>query len=166
MKKYLSIVFALLSIALCILIFLFSSQNGVISSDASGRVTELILRIFIKGWDELSTKERRLMISQWALTVRKCAHFAEYAALGFFFCGLWESMECRAFLGCATRILIPWIFASLYAASDEFHQRFVDGRGPSVRDVALDSLGALAGILLMVLCIAIYRSIRDSRKDK
>ena len=36
----------------------------------------------------------------------------------------------------------------LLAAGDEYHQSFVAGRGPSVKDVGIDSFGALIGILL------------------
>lgn len=35
----------------------------------------------------------------------------------------------------------------LYAISDEVHQLFVPGRGGQVRDVIIDSAGAIAGIL-------------------
>ena len=42
-----------------------------------------------------------------------------------------------ALLGCA-----------LFAASDEFHQTFVKSRTPSVRDVLLDTGGALLGLLI------------------
>lgn len=35
----------------------------------------------------------------------------------------------------------------LYAASDEFHQSFVPGRGPRVMDIGIDTLGSLVGLL-------------------
>ncbi len=42
---------------------------------------------------------------------------------------------------------LAWVMAVTYAASDECHQSFVPGRGPSVWDVLLfDNLGALAGL--------------------
>ena len=40
-----------------------------------------------------------------------------------------------------------------FACTDEFHQSFVAGRGPSKRDVMIDSAGALFGIILVqVFC--------------
>lgn len=41
---------------------------------------------------------------------------------------------------------------SIYAASDEFHQAFVPGRTPDIRDWAVDMAGALvvAGIIFSV----------------
>ena len=42
-----------------------------------------------------------------------------------------------------------WLMALLFSATDEFHQTFVPGRGPSLWDVFLfDNLGALAGLLV------------------
>ena len=39
----------------------------------------------------------------------------------------------------------------LYAALDEYHQTFVPGRSGQIRDVVIDSLGLLFGILLILL---------------
>lgn len=43
---------------------------------------------------------------------------------------------------------LVFLLTSLYALSDEFHQLFVPGRAFELLDLALDSLGGLAGILL------------------
>lgn len=43
--------------------------------------------------------------------------------------------------------VFAWLLAILYAASDEFHQSFVPGRGSGILDVGIDGLGALLGIL-------------------
>lgn len=71
----------------------------------------------------------------WDLALRKLAHLTEYAILG-------------ALLLRATRR--PWlalVLAALYAVSDEVHQHFVEGRHAAPLDVAIDTVGALAGIL-------------------
>jgi VanZ family protein len=41
------------------------------------------------------------------------------------------------------------LFVALYAASDEFHQLFVATRDASLRDVAIDTFGAVLGIILL-----------------
>jgi VanZ family protein len=47
------------------------------------------------------------------------------------------------------RFRLAWAFAILYAISDEFHQSFVPGRGPSVWDVIIfDNLGMLLALFL------------------
>ncbi|NHC41026.1 VanZ family protein [Bacillus sp. MM2020_1] len=47
----------------------------------------------------------------------------------------------------------------LYAASDEFRQIFVPGRGPLVKDVFIDSAGAVVGI-------GIYQIVNKIVKEK
>ena len=56
--------------------------------------------------------------------VRKCAHAGEYAVLGALLCLL--ALEQRLSVGIALAA------GALYAAGDEFHQRFVPGRKLSV----------------------------------
>ena len=89
-------------------------------------------------------------ISLIVLIVRKCAHLAEYAILALL---VWRALRRPA--GSAPR---PWswpqagwavLFVALYAATDEFHQSFVPSRDASVRDVLIDTAGAIAGLLLL-----------------
>ena len=71
----------------------------------------------------------------WDLVLRKLAHLTEYALLG-------------ALLLRATGR--PWLalgLGALYATSDEVHQHFVEGRHGAPLDVAIDTVGVLAGIL-------------------
>lgn len=75
--------------------------------------------------------------------VRKTAHVTEYAILGI--------LAVRALrhvrrLPARQLWIAAWLFATIYAASDEFHQIFVPGRTPKVTDVMLDSVGAIIGI--------------------
>jgi VanZ family protein len=73
---------------------------------------------------------------------RKLVHFAEYALL----CFLWW----RALVTVTTpsrAALFAFLLASGYAATDEYHQTFVDGRYGSPVDWAIDSAGAAAAAL-------------------
>ena len=45
-------------------------------------------------------------------------------------------------------IFFAGLFCVGYASLDEFHQSFVHGRGPSPKDVMIDSSGAITGIIL------------------
>jgi VanZ family protein len=75
-------------------------------------------------------------LGTWDLVLRKCAHMTEYAILA-------------VLLARATRRPVPaFVLAVLYAASDELHQHFVRGRHASPVDVAIDAVGALAGLVL------------------
>ncbi len=44
---------------------------------------------------------------------------------------------------------IAFVVAVLYAVSDEFHQSFVPGRYPDIRDILVDAAGVLAALLLL-----------------
>ena len=73
-------------------------------------------------------------LGTWDLVLRKLAHAAEYAVLGF--------LLLRA-LGRESAALAVGI---AYAASDEVHQHFVSGRQGSPLDVLLDSVGVAVGV--------------------
>jgi len=47
-----------------------------------------------------------------------------------------------------SQLYIAWFLATLYSATDEFHQSFVPGRHSAVSDVMVDSLGAAAALWL------------------
>ncbi len=76
---------------------------------------------------------------------RKCIHASEYALL----CMLWwRVLRTRMY---RLRALAPaWAIATLYAASDEYHQRFTPGRQSTWVDVTIDSLGAALFVALVL----------------
>ena len=75
-------------------------------------------------------------LGTWDYILRKGAHMTEYALLA-------------ALLLRALDRELPAFFAALaYAASDELHQHFVHGRHATPVDVAFDTVGILAGLLV------------------
>ena len=82
---------------------------------------------------------------------RKLIHFAEYALLTFLW---WRALVTVTSPGRAA--LFAFLLASGYAATDEYHQTFVDGRHGSPVDWAIDSAGAA----LMALKLRTVR-VRD-----
>mgnify|MGYP001638663077 FL=1 len=46
-------------------------------------------------------------------------------------------------------VILAGIICVGFAGLDEYHQSFVADRGPSLRDVGIDSIGALIGILMV-----------------
>lgn len=93
-------------------------------------------RFFLR---KLEKKEIEKQADEIEFYIRKAAHMTEYAVLTlpgcFWILCQWIPQKTLADGG--------FIFCVLYAATDEFHQSFVGGRGPSVRDVGIDSLGVL-----------------------
>ncbi len=98
-------------------------------------------------------------IDQVHFVVRKTAHLVEYSILGLLLWRLvrldpaWES--CRSW-----QYLTALLLAALYAASDEYHQKFVPGRNAAVSDVLLDTCGAGVGLAL------VWAARRLRRKEK
>lgn len=73
----------------------------------------------------------------------KIIHFGVYAVLG--------ALTLRALAGGRLEtadwrhVALAALLSTLYGASDEWHQAFVPGRTPDLKDVAADALGASAG---------------------
>ena len=136
-----------LVIAIMVMIFCFSAQTGAESGAMSGRITMWILNLVVPGFGDFSPEKQEAVRSTVSFVVRKLAHFSEYALLGL------SLMLHIAQIEKKIAVRLPWLWSwaagTLYAASDEFHQGFVAGRGPSVRDVMIDSAGVIAGALLI-----------------
>ena len=86
-------------------------------------------------------------IAEFQFCVRKAAHVTEYAILALLLC---RAVFCKATANAARSLLFVgvWIACVFVAASDEFHQSFVESRGASVWDVMIDSAGAILGLLI------------------
>ena len=73
---------------------------------------------------------------------RKLIHFAEYALLCFL---LWRPLA--TITDARRAALFAFLITSGYAATDEFHQTFVDGRHGNPVDWLIDSAGAALAAL-------------------
>ena len=87
--------------------------------------------------------------------VRKGAHFTAYFILG------WLIIRALTIKNIVIRCPITLSIATLYAISDEFHQTFIAGRSGEIRDVLIDSIGALIGIMFYL----IFHEILIKRKN-
>jgi VanZ family protein len=68
---------------------------------------------------------------------RKLIHFAEFALLALLW---WRALRSR--FDDRRAALAAFVVTALYAASDEFHQSFVEGRAGSPLDWLIDCAGA------------------------
>ncbi|GIW48525.1 MAG: hypothetical protein KatS3mg079_001 [Caloramator sp.] len=78
--------------------------------------------------------------------IRKAAHFTEYFILYFL---LYNALKEDLYFTPST--VFALVITFLYAASDEFHQSFVPGRGPAFRDVLIDTSGGVLCMLVIYL---------------
>jgi VanZ family protein len=122
---------------------IFAGSSDAASFSHSSRIVEPLVRWLLPG------------ISQDALhtiivVVRKTAHVTEYAILAVL---IWRCQRLGSESGTA---VWPWrtvaftlVWVAAYAATDEFHQRFVPSREASVVDVLIDTAGAVFALLLI-----------------
>ncbi len=84
----------------------------------------------------------------WEFILRKIFHMFEYAVLAILIFRILGQTEKRHIYW---NIFWAFLFAVLYAVSDEYHQLFTAGRVGALQDVLIDSIGALIAIWLIYL---------------
>ena len=152
MKKKVNWFYPFLLLALMVTIYCFSAQVADDSSLTSGRVCRFLAQHFFSGYWELSSEAQNKVVEGLSFVVRKGAHFSEYALMGF----LWYLWLHRVKLA----PLIAFTATVLYSASDEFHQLFVPGRSGEIRDILVDSSGAVCGIIAGFVLICVIYCVR------
>lgn len=151
--------FLLLAVLWAGVLFYMSSEPATESSERSASIAEIILKAVVSDFETMPEPRQIELLASGDHILRKCTHFAAYALLGGLTC-----LSSLGFLATPpTHFCRSILLTTLYAASDEFHQRFVPGRGPAFADVLLDSAGALCGILFILLAAA---SILKKQKKK
>ncbi len=150
------IIFGLLIILNCITIFCFSAQNSEKSSETSGVIVESVVTTISNVNKNVKKESIRDTVT---FVVRKCAHFSIYTLLGIFLMNFANTFN----ISTRRKLLICVLFGILYASSDEFHQSFVGGRSPEVRDVCIDSCGVLFGNFLVIITGKIISSLKKPK---
>ncbi|MBR4039010.1 MAG: VanZ family protein [Clostridia bacterium] len=115
-------------------IFAMSAMPGDVSGGQSGMIVQAAMKLASRLFGPQAAA--RISPDMLHLIVRKGAHMAEYAVL---FCCFYRALR---FEGAKRPGMIALLMCAGYAASDEIHQGFVAGRGPSSADVCIDTLGA------------------------
>lgn len=161
------------TLAIMVVIFMFSAQDGGQSGSLSTTVARTLASIFVSGFDAMSLSEQAAFIDQLAWPIRKTAHATEYACLAIsLVITCWQLYAWRCDSNpsehrLTTRItrtgLVAFAIAVLYAASDEIHQLFIDGRAGQVADVLVDASGAAVGCLLCWLLMYAFLKRRETR---
>jgi len=135
-----------------ILIFTLSAQPAAQSNGISRKVTETIIKIvnkIIPGVDFKILNPNHF--------IRKNAHFFIYLIFGIL---ISIALRKCGVVGVRSMVLVLLICV-LYSISDEFHQAFVPGRGPQIKDVLIDGAGAIVGSSLYVGLIRINKKFKS-----
>lgn len=144
-------------------IFTLSGQPGDASAALSYRVSYKIVEIKSRIADDY--KDAYQLAYEAELIhpkVRKLAHMTEYFCLAvavsfpFYVYGL------RGI----PLMLVAGVICVGFAGLDEYHQSFVAGRGPSKRDVAIDSIGIFFGIVAVRIFCWIFLSLMPGRRKR
>lgn len=156
-KKWL---YALLLILWMGIIFAFSAQPA----EESGKISDSICYKLVSGANhtfhmEWGAEQMEGYALRLSLPVRKAAHMTEYAILAML---VWGNLMVRKCLSGKHSYMLAFLFAVLYAMTDEYHQTFVAGRSGNLTDVCIDGLGACLGLL----CLALVSHWCGSRKYK
>lgn len=152
------------ALAMMYVIYGFSAQDasasGNLSFKVSYKIVEIGNEVLERGLDET---EIEVFADRIEYPVRKLAHMTEYFMLAvavsfpFYVYGL------RGF----PLMLVAGLICVAFAAGDEYHQSFVAGRGPSVKDVGIDSIGAFFGILtVQIICWVFLAPARSARRQE
>ena len=123
------------ALLICNLVFIWGNSllPGEISGAFSDWVKSILAQLLPMGPDDGSGGG----------LLRKAAHFTEFASLGMLLAWLHGMLQKGK--------LRPFLWGVLAASVDETIQRFVPDRGPSIRDVCIDSAGVITGIVLLLL---------------
>ena len=173
------IFYGVLVIVWMMLIYLFSSMNGVESHQKSKELIKKVVpsnnmatieppvqkensqntAISNKNGNEeiKQIKSKKQIINDLDGPIRKLAHACEYAILAILIMLLIFKIKRAQKLKYS---LVSLFLCFLYACTDEFHQRFVPGRGSQFSDVLIDTAGSLIGIILIWIIIGIIKCIK------
>lgn len=158
-KKNSPIALRIISLILLIgwmgLIFYLSHQNADESSGMSGGLIKRFVSFF---FPHISADELPDIVSSLQFIVRKTAHFSLYAILGML---SFSHFATYRQMNLALRNILSMVVSVLYAISDEYHQTYISGRSGEIRDVLIDSLGAITGVLFILMICRIVKAVKN-----
>ena len=119
MKRFniLQLIFIMLTIAIMICIFMFSSENSSQSSDTSGTFTKTLINFLYNDFNSMPEYHQTEIYNNISHIIRKTAHFSIYTTLGLF-----SSLAVGKRKFFSIKNLAVIMFCFLYACSDEIHQ--------------------------------------------
>ena len=125
-------------------IFGFSQKNSTQSSSSSKKIAIKIVDIVEKN---KSKKEKEVIAEEIHIPIRKVAHAIEYAILCILLIIALKNSNIKN-----NKILwIALLISIIYSITDEYHQTLIEGRSGEIKDVLIDSTGALIGLSSYVI---------------
>ena len=149
----------LIALILCWMatIFSFSAADGAQSSSFSDKITIRVVHFLESDYEDLNVDAQEKLFNKVSFVVRKTGHFGEYGILAVLWILLLLSFQKIRNLKTYIILMIPIMICFVYAATDELHQGFVDGRTPKVLDVMIDTVGGFAGAGVILIIWLFFR---------
>ena len=159
-RSWVRIMTTLLTAAVMVMIFAFSTEDAEHSDRTSGLISRSVMSIIHPEYEQLEESRQKLLYDDVQHIVRKCAHFTEYMLLGLMLRLCLESWFGRKIKKTRSLALAGFCGGTIYACTDEFHQLLIEGRSGQWSDVLVDGSGVLLGVLIAALLI-----MRVNRKN-
>lgn len=134
----------LLVIVWMCLIFYFSSEN---STESTNKSRGIINSTNIVEKYESTNEGKERLLEALDVYFRKFAHGSVYLVLAVLVCFLIKDYT----LDIKKILLISFIVCFIYSCSDEIHQLYVPGRSGEIRDIIIDNIGSIIGLLIFYL---------------
>lgn len=150
-------IFIILTILWMAMIFYMSNQPAAASTVQSNNAIEFLGTLPIIGnvIETLTTNGTVTVI------VRKSAHMFSYAMLSIFVFMSMYDLKVDFKKLCIKSIVIAFI----YAITDEIHQFFIPGRSCELRDVLIDTSGAILAMFVVYLIVNNIEKKYIEKKD-
>lgn len=145
MNKYFKLLLLILWMSL---IFFLSNQTGSESCKTSNRILILL--------NNLGIDINNIFGIIAHFLIRKSAHLFVYFVLSILLYNFLKEYSLNA-------IFVAFLCSLLYACLDELHQTFIPFRYGNIIDVFIDLLGALIGLLLILIIKLINKSKMNFR---
>lgn len=140
-----------------------TSQVGEVSNDKSismvevilGKTEEVINNHLESNEQPININENYILISRLNKIFRKFAHAFEFSILAILLYWLLSYFNLRN-----REVIIYTLFiVLLYAVIDEFRQLYIPQRGSSIKDVIIDFIGGVGGVMISQLVVTCKRVI-------
>ena len=163
-KNWIRALTTLLTAAVMVMIFCFSTENAAESDQRSGVLSMIVISMIHPDYDQMETEAQKEIYDEVQHTVRKCAHFSEYLLLGFFIRLCLESWFGTKKTRPGSLLLSAFGAGTVYACTDEAHQLLIDGRAGAWTDVLVDAGGVLTGAVLAACLIRLINRMTEDRR--
>ena len=127
------------------LIFYLSSRDRDESTNQSRSVVNQTKIVEI--YEQKSNVDSETALEDVDRVFRKTSHAVVYLVLAILLCIALSEYN----LSIKSILLISFIVCFIYSCTDEAHQLFVRGRSGEIRDIIIDSIGSMIGIVLFYL---------------